>query len=333
MILKEKLTSPEPKRILAIDGGGIRGFITLGYLERMEKLLQKRHNNVDLRLCDYFDLIGGTSSGSIIAGGLAIGLSVTEIKSLYTKIGEKIFSRKAIIFKRLSYKFQTKALEKELKNIFGNMTMDSDQLRTGLCVITKRADTGKIWSIFNHPNGKNFRETKDFLLRQVIRASNAAPTYFKPEVIDLGNGKKGAFIDGGVSLHNNPAFQLFLIVTLKSYKFNWKSDPENLMIVSIGAGEWENKETIDMVTDKKKWDGPSSVISMLMREATDSNEMLLQNFSISPTSKTINGKKGNLKNELISEKPLLHYLRYNACLLYTSPSPRDGLLSRMPSSA
>ena len=219
MILKEKLTSPESKRILAIDGGGIRGFITLGYLERMEKLLQKRHNNVDLRLCDYFDLIGGTSSGSIIAGGLAIGLSVTEIKSLYTKLGEKLFSRKAIIFKRLSYKFQTKALEKELKNIFGNMTMDSDQLRTGLCVITKRADTGKIWSIFKHPNGKNFRETKDFLLRQVIRASNAAPTYFKPEVIDLGNGKKGAFIDGGVSLHNNPAFQLFLIATLKSVSY------------------------------------------------------------------------------------------------------------------
>lgn len=314
MNLKERLSSPGPKRILALDGGGIRGAITLGYLERMEKMLQKRHNNLNFRLCDYFDLIGGTSTGSIIAGGLAIGMSATELKDLYNKLGEKIFSRKTGIFKRLSYKFQIRALEKELKNIFGDMTMSSDQLKTGFCVITKRADTGSTWPIFNHPGGKYFKYTKNYLVRQVIRASTAAPTYFKPEIIDIGNGQKGAFVDGGVSMHNNPALQLFLLATLKSYKFNWKTGADNLMIVSIGTGQWKNEETIDMVTDNKLWDWAGGVISMLMRDATATNEMLLQYFSNSPTSKIIDKELGNLKNDLITEKPLLHYLRYNAIL-------------------
>lgn len=314
MNLKKRLTAPGPKRILALDGGGIRGAITLGYLERMEKMLQKRHNNPNFRLCDYFDLIGGTSTGSIIAGGLAIGMSATEIKELYNKLGGRIFSRKANIFKRLSYKFQIKSLEKELKKIFGDMKMSSDRLKTGFCVITKRADTGSTWPIFNHPNGKYYKYTKDYLVRQVIRASTAAPTYFKPEVIDIGNGKKGAFVDGGVSMHNNPAFQLFLLATLKSYKFNWESGADKLMVVSIGTGHWENEESIEMVTDNKLWDWAGGVISMLMRDATSSNEMLLQYFSNSPTSKIIDRELGDLKDDLITEKPLLHYLRYNAIL-------------------
>ncbi len=314
MNLKERLSSPGPKRILALDGGGIRGAITLGYLEEMEKMLQKRHNNLDFRLCDYFDLIGGTSTGAIIAGGLAIGMSATEIKDLYNKLSKKIFGRKVRIFKRLSYKFRVNALEKELKNLFGEMTMGSDQLKTGFCVITKRVDTKNTWSIFNHPNGKYFKYTKNYLVRQVIRASTAAPTYFKPEIIDIGNGEKGAFVDGGVSMHNNPALQFFLLTTLKSYGFNWKKGADNLMIVSIGTGHWQNEETIDMVTDNKLWDWAGGVISMLMRDATSTNEMLLQYFSNSPTSKIINKELGDLKDNLITEKPLLHYLRYNAIL-------------------
>jgi patatin-like phospholipase/acyl hydrolase len=63
-----------PKRILALDGGGIRGVLTLEYLEAIEALLRQRRNDPDLLLSDYFDLIGGTSTGSIIAAGLACGV-------------------------------------------------------------------------------------------------------------------------------------------------------------------------------------------------------------------------------------------------------------------
>lgn len=64
--LLEKLHRPGPKRILALDGGGIRGVLTLGFLEKMEEILRKQHNNPDLLLCDYFDLIGGTSTGPLL---------------------------------------------------------------------------------------------------------------------------------------------------------------------------------------------------------------------------------------------------------------------------
>jgi len=72
MTLHQRLTSDGPKRILALDGGGIRGVVTLGFLEEIESILAKRHPHIeDFRLCDYFDLIGGTSTGSIIAALLA----------------------------------------------------------------------------------------------------------------------------------------------------------------------------------------------------------------------------------------------------------------------
>ena len=66
MKLIDRLTAPGPKRMLALDGGGIRGALTLGFLERMEGILRRRHLKPDLRLSDYFDLIGGTSTGAII---------------------------------------------------------------------------------------------------------------------------------------------------------------------------------------------------------------------------------------------------------------------------
>lgn len=314
MKISERLSSSGPKRILALDGGGIRGAITLGYLEHMEQMLQKRYNNTQFRLCDYFDMIGGTSTGAIIAGGLAIGMSATEIKNLYKELGEKIFSRKASIFKRLSFKFQIRALERELKKIFGDMKMSSDKIKTGYCVITKRADTGSMWPIFNHPKSKYFKYTKDYLVRQVIRASTAAPTYFKPEVINIGNNQSGAFVDGGVSLHNNPAMQLFLMATLKSFKLNWETGADKLMIVSVGTGFWETKEKIEHVTDNRLWDWAGGVIDMLMRDASIGNEMMLQYFSNSPTSRIIDRELGDLKDDLITDKPLLHYLRYNAIL-------------------
>ena len=79
-----------PKRILSLDGGGIRGVLTLQYLKVIETMVKERFGEETL-LCDYFDLIGGTSIGSIIAAGLASGMSVDELNALYTRIGSTVF--------------------------------------------------------------------------------------------------------------------------------------------------------------------------------------------------------------------------------------------------
>ncbi len=312
--LKNKLSSSGPKRMLALDGGGIRGALTIGYLEKIETMLRERYQSPNLRLCDYFDLIGGTSTGAIIASGLAIGMSAAEIKQLYLKLGGKIFSQKTGLLKRLNAKFKIDHLRKELENIFGEMTLASDKIKTGLCIVTKRADTGSTWPLINHPDGKFFDYNKDILLRNAIRASTAAPTYFEPEEIDVGGGEMGAFVDGGVSMHNNPALMLFLMATLKGYPFHWDKGAENLMLVSIGTGKWIHKETVENVTDNRLWDWAADVVNLMMKDAKDLNQMMLQYISKSPNAVQIDTEIGNLEDDLLTEKPALHYLRYDAML-------------------
>jgi patatin-like phospholipase/acyl hydrolase len=90
--VQKRLSALGPKRILALDGGGIRGAITLGFLVQLEKHLRKRHDNPNLLLRDYFDLIGGTSTGSIIAASLAIGMNTTDILTEYEKMGDQILN-------------------------------------------------------------------------------------------------------------------------------------------------------------------------------------------------------------------------------------------------
>ncbi len=78
----EHFTHPGPKRILSLDGGGLRGILSLAMLLKVESILRQRHgNNNQFRLCHYFDLIAGTSTGAIIAAGLAQGMSATMSNS------------------------------------------------------------------------------------------------------------------------------------------------------------------------------------------------------------------------------------------------------------
>jgi len=237
-----------PKRILALDGGGIRGALTLGYLEKLERMLEARHPFIEnFRLCHYFDLIGGTSTGSIIGAALSIGMSVSEIKEKYFTLGRKIFGQKYDWWNIFEIKDMVKAnydaepLEKQLKTIFKDYTLgDSQHIHTGLCIVAKRADTNSVWPLINHPKGK-FYDTeiganKNILLRDAVRASAAAPTYFLPITIDVGQGIKGAFVDGGVSMANNPALQLLMVATLDGFPFHWKKGADNILLVSIGTG-------------------------------------------------------------------------------------------------
>ena len=185
--LKQHLSPGVPKRILALDGGGIRGALTLGYLQQIEDILRAQNNNdPDFRLCQYFDLIGGTSTGSIIASCLAIGMKVEDIRQMYFDLGGKIFAKKYKWWNLFTIKDLIKAsydhgpLEEELKAVFKNITLGSDQILTGLCIVAKRADTNSVWPLINHPNGKYFASNdgmnRDILLWKAVRASAAAPT-------------------------------------------------------------------------------------------------------------------------------------------------------------
>jgi patatin-like phospholipase/acyl hydrolase len=307
-----------PKRILALDGGGIRGALTLGFLERIEAILREREGNPNLLLCDYFDLIGGTSTGAIIAGGLSIGMTAGEIKDLYLNIGDKIFGKKySLLFnfgKRTKAQFDFQPLEDALKEVFGDITMGSKEIKTGLCIITKRADTLSTWPILNNPKGKYFEANKGMLLRKVVRASAAAPSYFIPQKIDVGSGQVGAFIDGGVSLANNPAFQLFLVATLKGFNYRWETGADKLSVLSIGTGTYTKRYDPDKIAKKNLLGWASMIPEIFMEDANYLNQTILQYLSNSPAPRVIDREVGDLSGDLLTEKAALSYIRYNVLL-------------------
>lgn len=320
-----------PKRILSLDGGGIRGALTLGYLQRIEDILRKQHGDEkSFRLSQYFDLIGGTSTGSIIAACLAIGMSVNEIKNMYMDLGDKIFAKKYKWWKvfeigdMIKAGYDSKPLENELQKVFGtDTTLASDKILTGLCIVAKRADTNSVWPIINHPGGKYYDSVdgvnKDILLWKAVRASAAAPTYFLPQIIDVGGGlKEAAFVDGGVSMANNPSLQLLMVATMNGFPFKWKWGEDNLMVVSVGTGMGRWKKIPADVQKNNLLNWASQLPDMLMQDASWQNQMLLQWFSNSPTAWEIDQEIGKLDTDFIGstkkDKGLISYLRYNVWL-------------------
>ena len=318
-----------PKRILALDGGGIKGVLTLGYLERIEALLAKRLHETgkiddpnSFRLCQYFDLIGGTSTGSIIAGALAMGWRATDLKKAYLELGGDVFrgdgGALSVLFR--SRRFNKKGLEKHLRKIFGDTLLGGSELQTGLCVVSKRADTRSTWPLINHPDGTYFEYNKPLMLWRVIRASTAAPTFFEPQLLPTGDldekGRvvKGAFVDGGVSMANNPSMQLFLAAVLKGFPFRWPTGADNLLLVSVGTGSAKVQRTAEEVMKFNLLDLVQEIPQMLMDDASIYNQLLLQAFSNSPTRTVIDSEIGDCYNDLIGGNPLLRYARYDAFL-------------------
>ena len=117
MDLIARIEREGPKKLLAIDGGGIRGVLALEVLQKIEDLLKAKSGRADFRLADYFDYIAGTSTGGIIAAGLSIGMSVKEILDFYQEAGAQMFV-KANLLRRLRYKFEDEPLAAKLREVF-----------------------------------------------------------------------------------------------------------------------------------------------------------------------------------------------------------------------
>jgi uncharacterized protein len=318
--LTERFNKAGQKRILSLDGGGIRGALSLGYLKKIETLLREKENNANYVLSDYFDLIGGTSTGAIIATLLALGKTVDEITEMYLELGGEIFGDKnnwwnpLETFKFFKAAFSEKKLEHELKKYVGNITLGSAEIKTGLCIITKRADTNSTWPLINHPEGAFYEANKNIPLWQALRATSAAPSYFIPQMVDVGNGQIGAFVDGGVSMANNPSLTLLMIATLKGFPFRWSFGEENISLVSIGTGYNEYHKHSGEIDDAWLLTWAKSVPDMLMQDSSWQNQIILQWLSNSPTAKIIDAEMGDLKNDNLCAKPLIEYLRFNICL-------------------
>ncbi|HEY3573455.1 MAG TPA: patatin-like phospholipase family protein [Arthrobacter sp.] len=333
------LYAGRPKRILALDGGGLRGILSLGILERIEDLLRERHAcDEGFRLCHYFDLIAGTSTGAIIAGALAQGRSVGEVREKYFSLGRRVFKRSPLRQVSLGARYDEEALVSELKDLFGeDTTLGGQELLTGLLVVIKRLDSGSPWPVSNNPRGRYFTAgangrmgNGDYPLWQVVRASTAAPYYFAPESIGIGGGPSGThvrgnFVDGGVSPFNNPALQALMYATLEGYRVGWATGAEKLLLVSVGTG------AADPAVGKARLAASHAVRALMsvLQDCAVMQETVLQWMSASPTARTIDRELGDLAGDLLGGAPLLSYLRYNVDLRPEGVHALDRTLNAM----
>jgi len=327
----EKLNNKQgPKKILTLDGGGIRGILTLGMLKKIESIL--REKNKALVLGDYYDLISGTSTGAIIASGLAIGKSVEEIIELYKSLGKEIFGkgRKHKLFKRdwttlravFNENYNSEKLEKYLRETFQEITIgDSEKLKCGLAINCKRADTYSLWTITNHPDGKYYKANSNLKLSELCRASGAAPYYFKPKKMSLrkrnGESFEATFIDGGVSLANNPAWQTFLVATVPSFGFNWKSGKDDIHILSLGTGNGLKKEDPKKLEELRAVSWAPKLSDLFMVDALEMNQINMDIFGLNRGPKiNVDSQFEDLDtlNYIKPEDKLFTFIRHNVVL-------------------
>jgi hypothetical protein len=232
--------APRPQRkLLSIDGGGVRGGISIEILAEIERILQDESGSSTLVLADYFDYIGGTSVGAILAACLSLGMPVKALREYATKEVSRFF-QPTHFWNRHRHKYSADGLKTCLMDLFGEMTLGSPQLKTYLLIMMRNATTDSPWPLSNNPLAKyNQHERADCNLQlplwRLLRASAAAPTFFPPEEIPLGKNKF-CFVDGAVTIANNPSYQLFLQATVPAYRLCWPTGFSKMLLVSVGTG-------------------------------------------------------------------------------------------------
>jgi uncharacterized protein len=250
-----------PFRILSLDGGGILGTFTAGFLAYIENQLEREgRTGVEARVGSYFDLIAGTSTGGIIAAGLAAGLSATTVKEFYEKQGKEVFTprrmgRTARTLRPLADPlfalggtdtrgffgptYESRKLSDQLGNLLKRgdgsdlligdlkrrLLLTAVQLSTGQTTVIK---TDHIPGMIEHPH---------WTVRESVLATAAAPTFFQPAMI----GKRGPFADGGLWA-NNPAMVAVAEAVRIARECQRDCDPKfalgDVSCLSIGTGEY-----------------------------------------------------------------------------------------------
>ncbi len=212
-------------RILAIDGGGIKGIFPAAFLAGLEKRFLGGAS-----VARYFDLIAGTSTGGIIAMGLGAGLTAAELRDLYLNRGLEIFPPQRWLGRLLGkarqfvlYRYNRDALARVLDETFGQKTFGESKSR--LCVPSFDGRHSEVY-IFKTPHHPDYKRDRWEQMRKVAEATSAAPTFFRP----LEDGGY-SFVDGGVWC-NNP-----IMVGLVDALACFAVPRERVRILSLGCGD------------------------------------------------------------------------------------------------
>ncbi|HLP54733.1 MAG TPA: patatin-like phospholipase family protein [Fluviicola sp.] len=213
----------EDKLILSLDGGGIRGIMTLQLLKKVEEI-------AGIPCYQLFDMVAGTSTGGIIAGLIASSKTAVQIEKLYIDLVTEVFKKKSVLATRtLNPPLYDKAnYRKALIDVVGDITLQDacTNSEIDLLITSKDIAAGEetFFTCFQH-NGHFSGTYKDVLLRAVMEATMSAPTYFTP---------LERFVDGGTTTYNNPS--LSAVMEAVHYGPKGKYDLSKLTMFSFGTG-------------------------------------------------------------------------------------------------
>jgi len=229
-------------RILSIDGGGIRGVIPAVLLEYIENGLQQRTGNPHVTLADYFDLIAGTSTGGILTCCYLLPalpgqkqhsrFSASEAVDMYISYGKMIFEKKLLRYGITREKYPIAGLEKVLEKYLSDVTLAESRKN---CLITAYDIAERKAVFFTSPQARQ-HDIRNYFLRDVARATSAAPTFFELASIRSVGGAASHLIDGGVYA-GNPT--MCAIVEANKTVFETCANPgiNDMYVVSIGTGK------------------------------------------------------------------------------------------------
>lgn len=262
-------THKKPLRILAIDGGGIRGIIPAILLAKIEKEAKKP-------ISDCFDLIAGTSTGGIIALALCVPgekkrprHTARELFEFYFDHGPTIFPKKFALNPRqwVDEKYDTEPLRDLLDQFLGG-TMLKDAL-TEVLITSYEIERRMPW-FFKSRNAKD-KPDYDYSMMDAALATSAAPTYFEPHYIDGGHASDyRALIDGGM-VANNPALCAYTeaIESARLEKGRAEDYTPEVLLVSLGTGEQTRPLRFDEARHWGKGSWAKPVIDIVLDGASD----------------------------------------------------------------
>jgi predicted acylesterase/phospholipase RssA len=220
------------RRILTIDGGGVRGIIPAVLLAEIERVTGRAARET-------FDMVAGTSSGAVLAAGIAAGIPGAELVRIYAERSRQVFRSIPLLsgIRRLvtGTLYDTGTLHELIREELGAKARDwtVNDAPIDLLITAKRVSDGMPW-YFVRDNAANSCRAGGFRLSHVVTASAAAPTYFRPwRIVPIGE-----LIDGGIGVAGNPAYQ----ACVEAFEYTDSYRPVETLVVSLGTGKFLHRE-------------------------------------------------------------------------------------------
>ena len=265
------MPSKKKVRILSIDGGGIRGILPGVILARLEQKLQEKTNNKELRLADKFDFVAGTSTGGILGltyifpddTGKKSKFSAQDAVNLYLDRGDEIFDvsfgQKLKSLKgMIDEKYSADEIEEALMDNFGDTKLNA-LLKP--CLITAYDIRNR--NAFFFRQHKAYVKINNFKVRDVARATSAAPTYFEVARVKNELGNPYPLVDGGL-FANNPTLCAYSEVRSMNIQGIEFPTAKNMFIVSLGTGSIKKSYPYKVAKDWGQLEWIKPVIDIMM---------------------------------------------------------------------